>query len=274
MKKMHRRNLALWLVTATVATSSAIAQADLRGYVRDTIDVVGQLPKPPEAGDPRAARDTHMYRQTRALLAGPRGALARSDEDTASRHMLEVFACSLDLSLTPDTAPATVALLRRASYEAMRSSTAAKQAFRHPRPVVQPGEPICAADGVQSDGYDYPSGHATLGWTWAKLLARVSPRQEEALLARGRAYGESRIVCGAHSVSGVEAGREAATVTLSTINREPAFARDLDNARQEIATLRVSPMSPRPDPAMCRQRATLIAALPLTGTTAGRSMGK
>lgn len=256
---MRKQYLTLWFVAATAATS-AIAREDFRGYVRDTIDVVSRLPAPPGTDDPRGTRDARVFRETRALLAGARGELARSDEDTSSRHMFEVFACSLGLSLTPDTAPATVTLLRRASYEAMRSASTAKQWFKRPRPAARPGELTCAADGLQGSGYDYPSGHATLGWTWAQLLARVSPPHAKALLDRGRLYGESRIICGAHSASAVEAGQAAATATLSVIDQEPAFVQDLNNARHEIATLRTSPTLVKPDPATCRAEAVLIAA--------------
>ena len=36
---------------------------------------------------------------------------------------------------------------------------------------------------------------SAIGWTWALTLSEISPDQTDAILARGRAFGESRVVC-------------------------------------------------------------------------------
>ena len=69
------------------------------------------------------------------------------------------------------------------------------------------------------------------------VLADAVPARATAILARGRAYGESRIVCGAHNASAVEAGRLSATVTLAAVRNKAAYARDLKAARAEIRAL-------------------------------------
>ncbi len=52
------------------------------------------------------------------------------------------------------------------------------------------------------------------GWTWAMSLAQLAPDRTAPLLARGRAIGDSRVVCGVHNESAVDAARVAATAVM------------------------------------------------------------
>lgn len=70
------------------------------------------------------------------------------------------------------------------------------------------------------------------------LLTKLAPDRATPILARGRAFGESRIVCGVHNASAVEAGRLSATVTLATMDQTSDFKDDLAAAQAEIAALR------------------------------------
>jgi acid phosphatase (class A) len=104
--------------------------------------------------------------------------------------------------------------------------------------------------------YDYPSGHTTLGWTWALILTSIAPDRAQQILERGRAYGDSRFVCGAHNESAVEAGMQSASATMALVSTKPAYQTDLASARAEISALRASNPS-RPE--ACDAEAALIA---------------
>ena len=91
------------------------------------------------------------------------------------------------------------------------------------------------------------------------LLTKLAPDRATPILARGRAFGESRIVCGVHNASAVEAGRLSATVTLPAAEQTADFQRDLADARTELAALRADPATPRPDAAQCAREAGLVA---------------
>jgi acid phosphatase (class A) len=95
-------------------------------------------------------------------------------------------------------------------------------------PCVEP------SDGLRASGA-YPSGHAAFGWAWALVLAELAPEHADAILARGRGYGDSRVVCGLHYPSDVEAGRLIASGALARLHAEPAFRAALDAARAEHA---------------------------------------
>jgi acid phosphatase (class A) len=75
-------------------------------------------------------------------------------------------------------------------------------------------------------------------------------------MARGRAYGESRIVCGAHNASAVEAGRLSATVTMTSVRASRSYARDLRAARAEFAALKKTGKAAAP--AACEAERDLV----------------
>jgi membrane-associated phospholipid phosphatase len=58
-------------------------------------------------------------------------------------------------------------------------------------PTCTPGAEHLAQDGA------YPSGHTTIGWTWALILTEIAPDRSQ-ILARHRSFGQSRDVCNVH----------------------------------------------------------------------------
>jgi hypothetical protein len=83
-------------------------------------------------------------------------------------------------------------------------------------------------------GQSYPSGHASIGWAWALVLADLAPDRAEAILARGRAFGESRAVCGVHFPSDIAAGQDIGGHVVTRLYAEPAFRADLERARGAV----------------------------------------
>ncbi len=231
------------------------------GYLTPEIapDGVQILPPPPSPGGPLAIADQQLFQATRALEGTPRWQLATSDVDTDA---LEHFACAIGAQLTADNVPALARLLNRAGTA--RIVDPVKHYYHVPRPYIGRPESICQAktDHLASNG-DYPSGHTANGWMEALLLAELVPDRATEILARGRAFGESRMICGAHSRSAVEAGWLAGAAATAVLHGSPAFRADLEAAREEMA--RVRKAAPAPDPAVCRAEATALAT-PLYGS--------
>ncbi|MET0183094.1 MAG: phosphatase PAP2 family protein, partial [Caulobacterales bacterium] len=65
-------------------------------------------------------------------------------------------------------------------------------------------------------------------------LAEILPSRAQAILERGIDYGQSRIVCGVHYTSDVQAGRLLASATLARLHSDPAFRAALEDARSEL----------------------------------------
>lgn len=237
MKALHRT-----LAFAIVAFSGAIVgQADAGKEVRlpsflppAGFDVVPILQPAPVSGDARYDADREIFRRTRALKDTPRWAAATADVSEKPADMMKDFSCAAGVELSPNRQPHLAMLLEAVSADTARVNNAAKNHFQRARPfTIDPG-PICQPEKDVLNSFDYPSGHTTRGWTWALILAQALPERASGILARGRAYGESRIVCGVHNASAVEAGRLSASSTMTVIERNASFQRALRAAAREI----------------------------------------
>lgn len=214
------------------------------GYLRaDQIpDTFALLPPPPVAGShtPADELDRTAYLQTRKLKGTPRWNLATADARESAADAAADYDCVLGLDLTPERAPALLHLLTRLRADAGAVTSSAKNRFQHPRPFVTYGGPICTEDdraGV-AKSWSYPSGHTTMMWSMGLVMAELAPDRATDLLSRARAYGESRVVCGVHTVSDVEEGRTNASAVVAVLHADPQFRADLEAARRELAALR------------------------------------
>ncbi|WP_422058005.1 acid phosphatase [Sphingomonas sp.] len=256
-----RAVLSCMLLPFMLLTTGA-ASEDRAGFLSPgEFDVSKLLEPAPRRGDPRYEADRKIFRATRALQGTPRWQLAASDVDTSPTAMLRKFSCAVGIELTPQDAPKLAELVRRASLDTVGQMSIAKETFARARPFTIDRGAICQPVDALIDrrhdrmSYDYPSGHTTLGWTWALVLSAALPDRAQQILARGRAYGESRYVCGAHNKSAVEAAFYAASATMTVVATKPAYQSALDEVRDEVASLRRS--APRPSKSACAQEQAL-----------------
>lgn len=218
-----------------------------------TPDGVRIVPPVPLAEGPVAVADRALFTATRRLAGSSRWDVAVAD---VSSEAFDHFACALGVQLSPQTAPALARVLDRASTSGVVDPV--KAFYNSPRPYLDGDAAICqprtahlAANG------DYPSGHAAGGWMEALILAELAPDRATELLARGRAFGESRYICGSHSHSAVEAGWLAGASATAALHASTEFRSDLEAARTELALVRIN--APAPDAAVCRAEAAAIA---------------
>ncbi len=213
------------------------------------------LPAPPAPESVLGAADMAVYRATRALEGSARWQLAAHDADIAQRDLFRDFKCSLGVDLGAAQAPAVTRLLTRASADLFPLIGASKDYYKRPRPYLVENLPLCVVPSEElTRGGSYPSGHSAAGWLYALLLAETAPDHAAAILGRGRAYGESRVVCGVHYLSDVEGGRTLATALVAALNGGAEFAADLTAARKEIGALRAN--AARADAAACTNEAS------------------
>lgn len=257
---MRRLPCIIAVTLASLATVVGAQHSGPRGYLRPgAFDVLAVLPPAPQPTDPRGLADRAIFKATRALQGSARWAMATDDVKLSPTDLFHDFNCAMGIQLTPETAPRAAALIRRAMTDTASQTGTAKTFYKRQRPFLIDTGPICQPAAKVADSYDYPSGHTTAGWTMATVLAEIAPDRATAILARGRAYGESRIVCGVHNASAVEAGRLSAASTLAAMQGDPAFTADLAAARQEMAALRQTGVTSAPDVALCTREAALVA---------------
>ncbi|MGD0656866.1 MAG: phosphatase PAP2 family protein [Syntrophorhabdales bacterium] len=207
------------------------------------------LPPPPEPGSAAQALDEEMSRRALAQRNTPRWMLAIEDADLRFPKAVETFSCALDASVTEEDAPHLYLLMRRTSYDASLATGAAKSYYHRIRPFVANKEPMCTPDQEESlmESGSYPSGHTTLGWMWALILAEIAPERIDAILSRGLAFGESRVVCNVHWESDVVAGRILGAGVVARLHADASFREDLEAAKAEFAAVRAKGLKPRRD---------------------------
>ena len=216
------------------------------------------LPPPPAPGSPAQAADDAAFRATVAQRNTPRWALARADNELRFPQAAGTFACALDVTISPDTTPHLHTLLRRTLVDAGLSTYGAKDHYKRTRPFVAEKAPLCApeeAERLAKDG-SYPSGHSALGWAWALVLTQIAPERADALLQRGHAFGQSRVVCGAHWQSDVDQGRVMGAAAVARLQSGPVFRAPPDAARAEELAQRAQ--GARPSAAACAAEAAAL----------------
>lgn len=248
------RTIALALFAVLSVSASAQDLAAHKGFLKPgAVDIMAVLPAAPVAGEARYEADRAIFKATRRFVGTPRWDMATKDVSWQDADMLADFSCALGTAVTPKQVPRLLKLLHRAGNDTQHQTNIAKKANKRLRPFVIDEGPICQPAEELKDSYDYPSGHTTGGWTWALVLADVVPSRGSAIMARGRAYGESRIICGAHNASAVEAGRLSATVTLTSVRATADYRRDLRAAQAEFKALKKTP------PTACDVQKDLVA---------------
>jgi acid phosphatase (class A) len=225
-------------------------------------DGVQILPPAPQPGTPRYELDRRIFRETRRLQRdnAPRWSMAVSDAGASIATMYGTFSCALGVQLTPQSAPRLTRLLSTVYRERSLAVNSAKDRLQRLRPFHIDRGTICVPES-HATSWDYPSGHASWGWIMGLVLAELAPDRATAILQRARAYGESRVVCGVHNASAIEAGRTMASAVLAAQHGSAAFRADLEAARQELAAIR-APAEAGPDPAACQAESALTARTP------------
>ena len=211
-------------------------------------NTVALLPPPPAAGSAALAADEEMYRATRKLKDTPRWALAARDAELRFPQATEHFSCALGLAISAEATPHLNMLLRRVRMDSSRANDKPKDHYKRARPYQVTKDPSCTPkEEARMKPDSFPSGHASIGWAWALTLAEVAPEKGDAVLARGFAYGQSRVVCGVHYKSDVEAGRVVGAASVARLHADPVFTAQVALARKEVQAAWAAGSKPKVD---------------------------
>ncbi len=235
-----------WQITGATQEATSQAEAALSrlppGYLPHAAlpDSLALLPPPPAEGSAALERDEEARKSVEALRGSARWHRASSDAVLELPRVADDFSCAMDVVIGKETTPRLYGLVGRMMIDVGLSTYGAKNQYRRTRPFVVHQAKTCSpADEamLRNDG-SYPSGHSALGWGWALVLAELNPERADAILRRGRDFGQSRLVCNVHWQSDIDAGRVIAAATVARLHGDPTFRADLDAARAEIAAVK------------------------------------
>lgn len=203
------------------------------------------LPPPPTRDSAVEKLDMAAFAHTRALQGSERWKLAIRDDKLSPPHILEAFSCAAGMQMDARKMPQLAALLGNYRDALRPVVSAEKNYWKRPRPYAQSDAPVCLSTfGKFRLGYSYPSGHATFSWAAASLLAELMPDRAAAIFQRARVFGESRIVCGAHWKSDIEAGWLNGAAMFPALQADASVASRMSAVKNEIAEARKTPQSP------------------------------
>jgi acid phosphatase (class A) len=232
----------------------------LQGYLPPdkTPNSLALLPAPPARESAAFAADREAFLTTRSLVNTARWEQATKDANLHFPEAPQAFSCALNAPITKDVMPNLYLLLQRTSTDASVAVSAAKKNYQRVRPFVEYKQTSCTPDwedNMQRDG-SYPSGHTTIGWTWALILAEIAPDRADAVLLRGYAFGQSRVICGVHWQSDVTAGRVIGAAVVARLHADPVFRAQLEAAKKELAAAWTKGLQPTID---CQAEAAALA---------------
>lgn len=242
------------------ATVPEVRPGILQGYlpIDQSPDGLSLLPAPPAEDSAAFAADQEAFRKTRSLINTPRWAQAARDANLNFPESPQAFSCALDAPITRDALPNLYILMHRTWTDAIYATLAVKDKYKRVRPFVVNTQTSCTPNDeakLTKDG-SYPSGHTSIGWAWALILAEIAPERADAILSRGYAFGQSRVICGVHWQSDVTAGRVLAAAVVSKLHTDPVFMAQLAAAKKEIAAARAKGLRSTMD---CKAEAAALA---------------
>jgi len=197
-------------------------------------------PPPVTDGSTAAEADQRASLRFVALEDSDRWRLAQTHAEVRPQLAVQHFDCPLNTRLADDPPPALVRLLGRSLRDASIASNAAKATGFRARPIADDPERracIRVDDDLRSSA-SHPSGHATVGALWGRIMAEVAPDEAGALIRIGDEIGVSRAVCALHYPSDVAAGHALGVALFEAVRNTPDYQADLAAARVEVAQAR------------------------------------
>ncbi|EHM52435.1 acid phosphatase [Cardiobacterium valvarum] len=206
----------------------------------EVADSLKLLPPPPAMDSIAFLNDKAQYDKGKQLRKTPRGELAYNDAHVSGSGVPQAFSEAFGMPITEKDTPEIHKLLLHFREDAGELATrTAKKHYMRIRPFAFFEEHTCRPDDEEklSKNGSYPSGHTAIGWASALVLAEINPARQQEIFERGFEMGQSRVICGYHWQSDVDAARVVASAVVATLHNKPAFIAQLEKAKAEFKAL-------------------------------------
>ncbi len=158
--------------------------------------------------------------------------VAHAKADGAVKNVT-IFAGVMGPAFDLEKLPATKTLFHTVRAEEKAAADRAKDHFQRNRPwITDPSLHSCATDDEPQSSY--PSGHTSMGYAMAAVLARLAPSKAPAILARAADYAHSRLICEVHFPGDVAAGQTFGMMIAERLMEQPAFQAQFQAAAKEM----------------------------------------
>ena len=210
-------------------------------FLKDMPDAGIYLPPPPEMTSPQYADDFAQWQWGKTIRPTDRGQQANDESQWGIKAMVKIHSGTLGFEISKEKTPAIYKLLYNVLWTENESTHNAKRKYMRTRPFAQYNEHTWGRFDNERElrfNGSYPSGHTSLGWSTALVLAEMVPELQDTLLRTGFQYGESRVIVGAHYQSDVDAGYLCGTTAVAVMHASEYFQKDLEAARKEYCRIK------------------------------------
>ncbi len=234
-------------VAAMAATLSTQAQTDIAldaeamyFEIDELPNAINWLPAPPEPNSTQFAYDLSQYMWGKGERLNEERAQQAIDNGVVDMEdMVIQFSKPFGMEISKEKTPCIFNVLNRGMLTVRLCAKKPKTEIARLRPYVRYKEPtlLPADEELLRENGSYPSGHSIRGWVTALLLCEINPDAQDALLALGYQWGQSRVIAGFHWQSDVDAARLLASAGYARLHTNQQFLADMVAARAEFAQL-------------------------------------
>jgi acid phosphatase (class A) len=212
----------------------------LKVLTLEQVDPGRLLPPPAPDGSESQIVDLGNWRRIVEERTPARYAQARWDNE---HEDISAFAATIGPKFDLSKLPATAKLIEEVDNDQHIAASNAKVYFHRIFPVAI--SPLMGDYHVYSCDDDvkkpadrparsYPSGHATMGYTFAVVLAALIPNKSQEILARATDYAYSREICGDHYRSDTEASHALGSALGIMFLNSPALKAQIEASKAEL----------------------------------------
>lgn len=199
------------------------------------------LPPPPEANSILFLYDKAQYDWGLLQRNTPRGDQAAQDARVDGNGVPMAFSEAFGITITKEETPEIHKLVLNMREDAGDLATRhAKEYYMRVRPFSFFNQMTCNPEQQKelSTNGSYPSGHTAIGWATALVLAEINVDRQNEILKRGYEMGQSRVICGYHFQSDVDAARLVSSAVVARLHANDAFMAQLKKAKEEFTKLK------------------------------------
>lgn len=240
---MKQKKMMLLAFSLLAMVTVGHAQESEQQYFLKPADVANSLnllPPPPQPGSAYFDYDEAQYRWGKMQRITPRGKQAFEDSKLGGAGLSNAFSEAFGVKISKEGTPEIYRLITRMQEDAGDLATRdAKNHYMRMRPFMLFGEQSLTPDDEKwlAGNGSYPSGHTSIAWATALVLAEINVDRQDEILKRGFECGQSRVICGVHYQSDVDAGRIVASALVARLHADAAFTGQLAKAKKEFARL-------------------------------------
>ena len=194
------------------------------------------MPLPPTPQDASFYNDWQRYEWGKSMRNTERGEQAKRDAVHTLEYFSEIYSEPFGITISKENTPEISALVERLLATTHLCNAKSKSRIMRKRPFMQFNEPTPVPEDEEKlrANSSYPSGHTTMGWAIALVLAEINPENQDAILKRGFEYGESRVIVGFHYQSDVDHARVITSALVNRLHANDEFKLQLQKAKDEF----------------------------------------